>query len=279
VRFTRISHRVLAVAQLGLIAVANSVAGLPASAAPPGEAAPQTRGVSAAPAPQAVAGGGETSELPPLEIGLSANQQSFDAQLGRVVASGNAAATLAGGQIRAERIEYDVNSRTVYAIGAVRFQRGQQYLQASKLRYSLLEGVGEIEDVYGVLDLDTSAQDLDIEQPPSQPLGLTPPMACTPKIPELANWHPYPWAATVWAGQMVNANFGDTFIFRGSWRPEYLTGINLQRRLLDGGPFTIETDLNLMGHIASLWPMARCRPRASAREPWAWACGCGCGPG
>ncbi len=194
---------------------------------------------------------GEGSDLAPLEIGLSANQQSYDAQLGRVIASGNAAATLAGGQIRAERIEYEVNSRTVYASGAVRFQRGQQYLQASRLRYSLLEGVGEIEDVYGVLDLDTSAQDLDIEQPPSQPLGPTPAMACTPKIPELPDWHPYPWAATVWAGQMVNANFGETFAFQGSWRPEYLTGINLQRRLLDGGLFTIETDLNLMGHIAS----------------------------
>jgi hypothetical protein len=186
-----------------------------------------------------------------MEIGLSANQQSYDAQLGRVVASGNAAATLAGGQIRAERIEYDVNSRTVYALGAVRFQRGQQYLQASKLRYSLLEGTGEIEDVYGVLDLDTSAQDLDIEQPPSQPLGATPPMACTPAIPNLPDWHPYPWAATVWAGQMVNANFGETFTFQGTWRPEYVTGINLQRRLLDGGPFTLEADVNLLGHIAS----------------------------
>ncbi|MCS5706556.1 DUF3769 domain-containing protein [Synechococcus sp. FGCU-3] len=185
-----------------------------------------------------------------MEIGLSANEQSYDAQLGRVVANGNAAATLAGGRIRADRIEYDLNSRTVYAIGAVRFQRGQQYLQASKLRYSLLEGAGEIEDVYGVIDLDTSAQDLDIEQRPSQPLGPTPPMACTPKIPELPNWHPYPWAATAWAGQMVNANFGETFLFQGSWRPEYLTGVNIQRRLLDGGPFTLETDVNLMGHIA-----------------------------
>jgi len=189
-----------------------------------------------------------------MEIGLSANQQSYDGLLGRVVASGNAAATLAGGQIRAERIEYDVNSRTVYALGSVRFQRGQQFLQASKLRYSLLEGVGEIDDVYGVIDLDTSAQDLDIEQQPSLPPGPTPPMACTPAIPDLPNWHPHPWAATVWAGQMVNANFGETFLFQGSWRPEYLTGINLQRRLLDGGPFAIETDLNLLGHIATAQP-------------------------
>ena len=187
----------------------------------------------------------------PLEIGLSANQQSYDAQLGRVVAIGHAAATLAGGQLRAERIEYDLNSRTVYASGSVRFQRGQQYLQASRLRYSLLEGVGEIEDVYGVLDLDTSAQDFDIDQPPSQPLGPGEPMACTPPIPHLPDWQPYPWAATAWGGKMVNAPLSETFIFRGEPRPEALMGLGLQRRLLDGGPLSIELDGNLIGHRAS----------------------------
>jgi hypothetical protein len=220
---------------------------MPLSRTAPGEAAQAGAGADGA---SLVLPPGEGPERAPLEIGLSANRQSYDGQLGRVVAQGNAAASLAGGSIRAERIEYDVNSRTVYAFGSVRFQRGQQYLQASKLRYSLLEGVGEIEDVYGVLDLDTSARDLDLDQPPSQPPGPPEPMACTPTIPDLPDWHPYPWAATAWAGQMVNANFGETFTFQGRWRPEYLTGINLQRRLLDGGPFTIETDFNLMGHFA-----------------------------
>ena len=187
----------------------------------------------------------------PLEIGLSANQQSYDAQLGRVVAIGHAAATLAGGQLRAERIEYDLNSRTVYASGGVRFQRGQQYLQASRLRYSLLEGVGEIEDVYGVLDLDTSAQDFDIDQPPSQPLGPGEPMACTPPIPHLPDWQPYPWAVTAWGGKMTNAPLGDTFTFNGESRPEALMGLGLQRRLLDGGPLSIELEGNLIGHRAS----------------------------
>lgn len=181
---------------------------------------------------------------------MSANQQVYDGQLGRIVASGNAAASLAGGQMRAERIEYDLNSRTVYAYGAVRFQRGQQYLQASRLRYSLLEGVGEIEDVYGVLDLDSSARDFNLDQKPAEPPGPVPALACTPVIPALPEWHPYPWAATVWGGQMVDARFGETFRFQGRWRPEYLTGLNLQRRVLDGGPFTLETDLNLMGHSA-----------------------------
>ena len=187
----------------------------------------------------------------PLEIGLSANQQSYDAQLGRVVAIGHAAATLAGGQLRAERIEYDLNSRTVYASGGVRFQRGQQYLQASRLRYSLLEGVGEIEDVYGVLDLDTSAQDFDIDQPPSQPLGPGEPMACTPPIPHLPDWQPYPWAVTAWGGKMTSAALGDTFTFNGESRPEAMMGLGLQRRLLDGGPLSIELEGNLIGHRAS----------------------------
>ena len=202
-------------------------------------------------APTGVAGPSNAASAVPLEIGLSANQQSYDAQLGRVVAAGNAAATLAGGQLRAERIEYDLNSRTVYASGGVRFQRGQQYLQASRLRYSLLEGVGEIEDVYGVLDLDTSAQDFDIDQPPSQPLGPGEPMACTPPIPHLPDWQPYPWAATAWGGKMTNAPLSETFIFRGEPRPEALMGLGLQRRLLDGGPLSIELEGNLIGHRAS----------------------------
>ena len=247
---SRFRHRALAVGQLGLICLGSSawqpVAAEVPAAAISGPIPSASVGPAQAPDPASISDG---LDLAPMEIGLSANTQSYDAQLGRIVASGNAAATLAGGQVRADRIEYDLNSRTVYALGAVRFQRGQQFLQASKLRYSLLEGVGEIEDVYGVLDLDTSAQDFDIEQPPSEPIGPVPSMACTPAIPNLPDWHPYPWAATVWAGQMVNANFGETFTFQGSWRPEYLTGINLQRRLLDGGPFTIETDLNLMGHF------------------------------
>ncbi len=197
------------------------------------------------------AGPSNPASAVPLEIGLSANQQSYDAQLGRVVAIGHAAATLAGGQLRAERIEYDLNSRTVYASGGVRFQRGQQYLQASRLRYSLLEGVGEIEDVYGVLDLDTSAQDFDIDQPPSQPLGPGEPMACTPPIPHLPDWQPYPWAATAWGGKMTNAALSGTFTFNGEPRPEALMGLGLQRRLLDGGPLSIELDGNLIGHRAS----------------------------
>ena len=191
------------------------------------------------------------AQLPPLELTISGNRQVYDTQLGRYVASGNVAATVAGGRLLADRLEFDSSSRTLYAIGSVRFQRGQQFLQASRLRFSLLEGVGEMEDVYGVLDLDGSQQDLDLAQMPSAPLPAPAPMSCPPQLPPPPQWHPYPWAVTGWAGQMFAANFGDTFYFKGKFRPEYLSGLGLQRRLLDGGPFALELDTNLLGHRAA----------------------------
>jgi hypothetical protein len=53
---------------------------------------------------------------------------------------------------------------------------------------------------------------------------------------------------------MYAANFGDTFVFRGRPRPEYLVGLGLQRRLFDAGPFALELDANLLGHRAAQQP-------------------------
>ena len=210
---------------------------------------------SAAP-PAGASGAGPVppESRPPLELELTANQETVEGEQRRFVASGNVMARIAGGRVMADRLEYDAENRSIHAYGRVRFQRGQQYLQASWLRYSLLEGVGEIEDVYGVLDLDGSAQDFDFLATPSAPLPKAEEMACTPPIPLPPQWHPYPWAVTAWGGQMVAANFGDTFIFRGRMRPEGLGGIGLQRRLLDAGPLAFEIDSNLMLHAAERQP-------------------------
>jgi hypothetical protein len=186
----------------------------------------------------------------PLELELSANQLRYDGVLGRVVAEGNVQATIAGGRLLTDRLEYETRSRSVFASGNVRLQRGQQYLQASQLRFSLLEGSGEAEDVYGILDLDGSTSDFVLEQQPSTPLPAPEPLSCTPILPPVPEWHPYNWALTAWGGQMIDANFGDTFFFKGRWRPEYLGGIGVNKRLVDGGPFSLEMDLNLMGHGA-----------------------------
>ena len=285
---------------------------------------------------------------------LTADSQGFDLMSNRYVAVGNVRAMLSGGRLLADRIEYDTATRTIYASGRVRFQRGSHYLQASRLRYSLIENSGELEEAYGVVDLDSSALDLNPESPPSvellplsywgqisppfdgpinlinpvaavgtgerpvsrsadaspngtgaptagnamaealalnpladtttaqtlhlpapltgqaeppigtpgpvpgdqwrmPPVALSPAaqtMACPPPLPPLPDWHPYPWATTLWGGQMIDANFGDTFIFKGRMRPEYLLGLGLNRRLLRAGPLALEFDTNAMLHHA-----------------------------
>ena len=187
---------------------------------------------------------------PPLELELTANRQSYDSQRRRFVATGNVMARVAGGRVMADRIEFDTGSRTIYATGSVRFQRGQQYLQASRLRYSLLEGVGEIRDVYGILDLDGTEQDFDLESTPSVPLPAPEPLSCPQEIPPPPQWHPYPWAFTAWGGQSFHSDFGQTFTVQGVFRPEYLAGLGVQRRLLQSGPFSIDLDVNWLNHWA-----------------------------
>jgi len=192
----------------------------------------------------------EGTEIP-LELELSANTLQYDDATGRVIAEGNVQAMLAGGRLLADRLEYESRTRTVFVSGSVRLQRGLQYMQASQLRYSLLEGSGEADDVYGVLDLDGSETDFSLEKAPLVPLTPARPLTCTPILPPIPNWHPYDWAVTAWGGQMIDANFGDTFFFNGRWRPEYLAGVGINKRLVDGGPFAFDLDLNLMGHAAA----------------------------
>jgi len=307
------------------VAAASEVPAAPAQP-PPLQASPAKRGlITASPAQQ-----------PPQELTIQADSQGVDLLTNRFVATGNVRAMLAGGRLLADRLEYDTASRTIEASGRVRFQRGNHYLQASRLRYSLIENSGELEEVYGVLDLDSSALDLNPAAPPSAALlplsyweQLTPPfnvplaperaaenaeaastnvsltqrplsdpgehealglsasfagldgppagsamelpedswrmppvalspaaqtMACPPPLPPLPDWHPYPWAATLWGGQMIDANFGDTFIFKGELRPEYLLGVGLNRRLLRAGPLALEFDSNALLHRALSQP-------------------------
>jgi lipopolysaccharide export system protein LptA len=227
-----------------------------------------------------VCGAQEAVKAPPLELELKADQQSYDNQLERFVATGNVVVLLAGGRLQADRLEYDSDSRVIWARGSVRFQRGNQYIQASEIRYNLVQGEGELENVYGVVDLLTNQLDLNpdaplqgtpaaavAEQKQRRELQLNPPkpgvqvspasvaplpppegMACPPNLPPLVTRHPHPWAITAWGGQMTDATFGETFTLSGSPRPEYLGGIGFNRKLLDADPFDIELDGNLFFH-------------------------------
>ncbi len=227
--------------------------------------------------------------LPPEGLRLTSDHQSYDFQRDRFVAEGRVRAYLNGGLLRADRIEFDSGFRTLYAIGSVRFSKGSQYFQASTFRYNLIHEEGELEDVYGVLDLASLAKDLkqvslsgskkslmnesldhneknsfeefffnlddkNSKEPNSQKkpekISQIGTMACPPPLPPIPNWHPHPWALTAWGGQMTNANFGKTFFFKGNLREEYLFGLGLSRRIYKAGPFEIELEADLFKHNA-----------------------------
>jgi hypothetical protein len=126
---------------------------------------PSARVQSQDPAPKTLA------EPAPSFVLIKADQQGYDQQLNRFVATGNVEAQFNGWLLQADRVEIAERSRSVYVSGQVRLSKGDQYLQASRLRYSELEGSGELDAVYGVIDQDT----LMVDQPT---VGPKPSFAC-----------------------------------------------------------------------------------------------------
>ena len=103
------------------------------------------------------------SALVPVFAIVAADQQGFDGELGVYVAKGHVRLRFNGWTLLAERVEVAERSRSFYATGQVRLFKGNQYLQASRVRYSNWEGTGELEDVYGVIDQDTLQRDTAIQ--------------------------------------------------------------------------------------------------------------------
>ena len=81
------------------------------------------------------------------------------------------------------------------------------------------------------------------------PLAEPEPLSCPPVLPPLPR-QPYPQAVTLWGGQMTDATFGETFIFRGALRPEGFGGLGYIHRLVEADPFALEIDSNLLMHVA-----------------------------
>ncbi len=87
------------------------------------------------------------------QLKIRSDRQSYDSEKKLFVAEGRVKAKLKDFLIRADRIEFNREFNQFLAVGKVRFRRDGQYLQASSLRYNLITKEGELEDVYGVLDL------------------------------------------------------------------------------------------------------------------------------
>ena len=145
------------------------------------------------PPPLDPAGEGTRSSPGPwddLNLTIRADRQYADLQQNHLVAEGSVRLHLSGGHLAAERVTYGRGTGLLTATGAVRFWRGSQYIQASTLRYNLETQKGELRDVYGVVNFDRHAADLDfrssevqpILQPgvvdPGDPGAELPPMAC-----------------------------------------------------------------------------------------------------
>jgi lipopolysaccharide assembly outer membrane protein LptD (OstA) len=92
--------------------------------------------------------------LVPEKLKLKADRQFYDSKRKITIAEGNVTARLGEAQIQADRIEFDTGFRTLFARGSVRLHRGNQFFQASVLRYNLVQNEGELDDVYGVIDLE-----------------------------------------------------------------------------------------------------------------------------
>ena len=127
----------------------------------------------------------ETVESTPNFAVIKADQQGYDQQLGRLIATGNVQARFNGWLLFADRVEVAAASRSIYASGQVQLIKGDQYLQASSLRFSDWEGSGELDDVYGVIEQDTLARDVNAREPIAktdhQPLEADRlPFACPP---------------------------------------------------------------------------------------------------
>jgi hypothetical protein len=159
-----LSRRHLALLVLPAILMPSLLSGASLAAEKP---SPQGQGAGPAPAP--------TAEPTPSFVVIRADQQGYDQQLNRFVATGNVEARFNGWLLQAERVEMAEKSRSIYIYGQVRLSKGDQYLQASRLRYSELEGTGELDDVYGVIDQDTLLSD----QPT---VAQKPSFACPPLV-------------------------------------------------------------------------------------------------
>ena len=90
----------------------------------------------------------------PVRLKVRADRQYTDTKSKATIAEGNVSVQLGQAELHADRIEFDAAYRTLYARGAVRFRRGKQFFQASSFRYNLAQNEGQLNDVYGVIDLE-----------------------------------------------------------------------------------------------------------------------------
>ncbi|BEV35605.1 DUF3769 domain-containing protein [Synechococcus sp. M16CYN] len=205
------------------------------------------------------------------QLNLKADRQSYDSRLNITIAEGNASMQLGNeAELQADRIEFNSKFRTLFAHGSVRLRRRNQYFQASSLRYNLLQGEGELDDVYGVIKFEAPSDRAKntVENPVTNQVSprlvarynkavqrntaqeSPTSLACPPLLPSVQDWYTQPWALTAWGGQLVDAFLGDTVLFSENIRPGIFIGVGVQKRIFRTGPFALKIGADFFRHIA-----------------------------
>ena len=94
-----------------------------------------------------------------LELNIFADKQ-YDLNEKIFVAEGNVLASLKGAKLKSDRLVFNRETKTLKVEGNVSFIKGPQYFKASELKFDFLNGSGEINNVYGVISIDSLSNDL-----------------------------------------------------------------------------------------------------------------------
>ncbi len=78
-------------------------------------------------------------------------------------AEGNAIIYFSNAILKGDKIEYDKKNKTLKVLGDVVFKKGNQYFVASKVFYNLKNGNGYIDNIYGVLDMNSFIEDFEFK--------------------------------------------------------------------------------------------------------------------
>ena len=78
-------------------------------------------------------------------------------------AEGDAIIYLSDATLSGDLVKYNLQNKILTVVGNVIFKKGEQYFEASELTYNVKEDTGYINDVYGLLDSKTFADDFKLE--------------------------------------------------------------------------------------------------------------------
>ncbi|MEM8602348.1 MAG: DUF3769 domain-containing protein [Cyanobacteria bacterium P01_H01_bin.121] len=97
-------------------------------------------------------------------LDLTAEQQEIDQRRQIAIASGNVRVVFQEGELLSDRLHINLATQYMRADGNVRFVRGRQRFIGSRFEYNLQQETGEIFDVEGEIDTDTTDADLDLRE-------------------------------------------------------------------------------------------------------------------